>query len=90
MVEANITTYIGQCNDAEHYYCRINDKAIEKEIPNLHSNVSACGNNELFKTLKTERDILALKNKGCYYKHWCDRMDRLKTKTVIEYFNRIK
>jgi len=60
MIEANITTYIGQDNDAVHYYCHYDE--VDYEIPRKYGHVGY-GCEELFRTVTDPIEVIRLNNK---------------------------
>jgi len=60
MIEANITSYIGQDNDAVHYYCHYDEE--NYEIPKKYGSVGY-GCDELFRTITDTIEVIRLNNK---------------------------
>jgi len=61
MIEANITSYIGQDMEAEHYYC--NYIEIDERVPRNATSVGF-GSEELFRKIKTDRESKYLTKKA--------------------------
>jgi hypothetical protein len=63
MIVANITTYLGQCPDAIHYYCEYNNWI---GTPDIYSPIGRCGATELKRKIKFQSDASKLNRKdGC-------------------------
>lgn len=64
MIIANITSFEGQCADAEHFYCQyleMPDKEIKKTCP-----IGRYGNEELKRVLNSEYEVAKLNKKDGY------------------------
>lgn len=69
-ITANITSYIGQCYEAEHYYCQIYKETkidLDKNIQQLHNCRTSFNNEELYKVL-TKEDAEKLSKKDGNFK----------------------
>jgi hypothetical protein len=73
MILANITTYVGQCGDAEHYYCtfmRVDEAFPPKTYPGAPI---GDGKDELKRKLTSESEIAALNKKHGSHSYWKGR-----------------
>jgi hypothetical protein len=73
MILANITTYLGQCGDAEHYYCTF--MKVEEAFPPKKYQGAPIGDgkDELKRTLTSEGEIAALNKKHGRHSYWKGR-----------------
>jgi PHP family Zn ribbon phosphoesterase len=62
MIFANITSYIGQDMDAQHYYCHY--KEMEDRKITQHCPIGSSGNDELMRKITTEKESKYLTNKS--------------------------
>ena len=60
MIEANISSYIGQDNEAEHYYCHYREA--EYEQPRKYGSVGY-GSEELFRIITDQKEVSHLQRK---------------------------
>lgn len=78
-IVGNVTSYIGQCIEAEHYYCSIYKDIIidvDSNVKALHRCRTSFEKEELFKVL-TENDAILLNKKDDYvYREAGDKTNR--------------
>lgn len=60
MITANITSYYGQCSDAEHYYCCV--YIVDDKAPNLH--YTGGNHDEITRVITDEKEAEYLNKKG--------------------------
>ena len=84
MIVANITTFQGQCGDAEHFYC-VYDKI---ELKNLKTSYYGSYHTELHRILKSPKEVkyLNIKDGG----RWCVGMETIRFNSIKQIHNRLK